>query len=76
MDGFRIFKVNLSVTLGAADPLVDEESIKQLLTHTVVVEQVRQGLWNEFLDVNKKQGNPQISQIPQILQDRRMNDER
>ena len=51
---FRIFKVNLSVTLGAEDPCVDDESIKKMLTHPTVIEQVHQGLWNEFLGVNKK----------------------
>jgi len=50
---FRIFRLNLSVTLGAADPLIDDELIKQMLTHPMVIEQVRQGLWNEFLGVNK-----------------------
>ena len=51
---FRIFRLNLSVTLGAEDPFVDDESIKRMLTHPIVIEQVHQGLWNEFLGVNKK----------------------
>ena len=46
--------MNLSVTLGAGDPLIDDESIKKALTHPMVIEQVRQGLWNEFLGANKK----------------------
>jgi len=51
----KVFDVHLVVRVSAAHPLVDDRDIREMLTQPRVVDQVRQGLWDEFLGVNKQE---------------------